>query len=110
MNFEQSQTWRAISGDAGNYYCQANDEQRDEFRDWMRGVLVREEVMITFVKADGTERTMPCTLKESVIPKTGSDTGRRKYNTDVCVVFDPERQVWRSFRWDRLKRIEFTLG
>lgn len=110
MDFERSQTWRAISGDAGNFYCQTDETGRAEFRTWMRDVLVREEVRVTFVKADGTERTMPCTLKESLLPKTQSSSGRRKYNEDICVVFDPERQVWRSFRWDRLKRIEWMMS
>jgi hypothetical protein len=110
MNFEQSQVWRALSDDAGNYYSQASESERELFRNWMRSVLATEQVQVTFIKADGTERTMPCTLQESVLPKATTAEGRRKYNGDICVVFDPERQVWRSFRWDRLKRIQFTLG
>jgi hypothetical protein len=110
MNFEQSQTWRALSNDAGNYYCRASESERELFRDWIKSVLTTGQVQVTFDKADGTERTMPCTLKESLLPKTQSSSSRRKYNEDICVVFDPERQVWRSFRWDRLKRVELQFG
>jgi hypothetical protein len=110
MNFEQSQTWRALSNDAGNYYCQASESERELFRSWVKSILHTEQVQVTFVKADGTERTMPCTLQESVLPKPVATESRRKYNEDICVVFDPERAVWRSFRWDRLKRIQFTFG
>lgn len=109
MNFEQAQMWRTISGDAGNYYCRCDDTERERFRDWIRSLLAREQVNVTFVKADGTERTMPCTLQESVVPKTSNNGTKRKYNADICVVFDPERQVWRSFRWDRMKRIEWMI-
>ena len=110
MNFEQSQVWRALSDDAGNNYCQASEEERELFRNWMRSLLQTEEVRVTFVKADGTERTMPCTLQESRLPKATTAESRRKYNADICVVFDPERAVWRSFRWDRMKRIEWTMN
>jgi hypothetical protein len=110
MNFEQSQVWRALSDDAGNYYCQASESERKLFRDWIKSILHTEQVQVTFVKADGTERTMPCTLQESQLPKSAATESQRKQNTDICVVFDPERQVWRSFRWDRLKRIKFSVS
>jgi hypothetical protein len=34
----------------------------------------------------------------------------REPRPDVCVVWDCEKSSWRSFRYDRLKRIEFSLG
>lgn len=94
------------------YYVQATESEREMMREWVTGLLRTnaEPVRITFVKADGTERTMPCTLNESRLPPATSTATQRKYNPNVCVVFDPDRQVWRSFRWDRLKRIEFELG
>jgi hypothetical protein len=111
MNTEQQLMWNTIADEPSTYYMEASESEREIMREWVRSVLRDHGAEITFVKADGTERTMPCTLQESRMPKTPEKTTTdRKYNPDVCVVFDPERQVWRSFRWDRMKRIEFTLG
>ena len=111
VNSDQQRTWAHLTDDVSNYYVQASDSEREIMRSWVRGILLERTANITFVKADGSERTMPCTLQETVVPKsTKTSASDRKYNPDVCVVFDPDRQVWRSFRWDRMKRIEFTLG
>ena len=37
-------------------------------------------------------------------------SSKKKPNDDVCVVWDCTQNAWRSFRWDRLKRIEFAIG
>ena len=111
MNTDQQRLWDIISDQPSTYYVGASEAEREIMREWVRSVLQQHGARITFVKADGTERVMPCTLQEGVVPRTPEKTtADRKYNPDVCVVFDPDRQVWRSFRWDRLKRIEFELG
>lgn len=110
MHIDQQRTWNLLSNDPGNFYVNGSDEERALLREWTTGLLRERTVNITFDKADGTERTMPCTLQEQQLPKTTASQQPVKYNPDVCRVFDPERQVWRSFRWDRLKRIEFELG
>jgi len=110
MDADQQRTWSAIAGSPATYYVQASDSERQIMREWTMSVMRERTVHITFDKADGTERTMPCTLQESVLPNRSQDAKPVKYNPDVCRVFDPERQTWRSFRWDRLKRIEFDIG
>jgi hypothetical protein len=82
-----------------------------EGRDWLRGLLRDEKVTITFTKKDGTERTMVCTLAESKIPseKSPKNTGKSQ-SDEALAVFDLEKQDWRSFRFDSVKNIEFTLG
>jgi len=82
-----------------------------EGREWLRGVLRSENVSITFTKKDGTERIMQCTLAESKIPseKLPKNTGKVQ-SEESCAVFDVEKQDWRSFRFDSVKKIEFTLG
>ena len=112
MNTDQLKIWGTLTDQDQPYYIMATEEERQEMREWVTGLLRTntEPVRITFVKADGTERTMPCTLNEARLPQTTQTADTRKYNPNVCVVFDPERQVWRSFRWDRMKRIEFELG
>ena len=112
MNFEQTQTWRELTDDAGNYYCQATEPERTAFRDWVRGVLKERAVTVDFEKATGEHRSMKCTLNQDLGTKYTMTENKnpRKPNPDVCVVWDMNQQAWRSFRWDRVKRIQFDLG
>jgi hypothetical protein len=82
-----------------------------EGREWLRGVLRSEKVKITFTKKDGTEREMLCTLANDKIPSEHApkNTGKTQ-SDDAIAVFDLENDGWRSFRWDSVKKIEFTLG
>ena len=82
-----------------------------EGREWLRGLLRDEKVTITFTKKDETERVMVCTLKEEKIPseKSPKNTGKSQ-SDEALAVFDLEKQDWRSFRFDSVKKIEFTLG
>jgi len=112
MSFERDQMWRSISGDPGNYYCTASESEREILRDWVKGLLQEREVIVDFVKADGEFRSMKCTLREDLGAKytVKENTTPKKPNPDVCVVWDVNQAAWRSFRWDRIKRIQFDLG
>ena len=79
-------------------------------RDWLKSMLKSQEVTISFTKKDGTERKMLCTLSESKIPseKSPKNTGKAK-SEDALAVFDVEKQDWRSFRWDSVTKVEFSL-
>jgi hypothetical protein len=82
-----------------------------EGQEWLRGLLRDEKVTIVFTKKDGTERKMVCTLAESKIPSEKSPKNTGKTQSDEAIaVFDLEKQDWRSFRWDSVKKINFTLG
>ena len=79
-------------------------------KDWLRTLLHEREVGITFIKKDGSERLMWCTLSESKIPSEFVPKGSEKTKSDeVLPVFDIENDGWRSFRWDSIKKIEFSL-
>jgi len=79
-------------------------------KDWLRTLLHEREVGITFIKKDGSERLMWCTLLESKIPSEFAPKGSEKAKSDeVLPVFDVENDGWRSFRWDSIKKIEFSL-
>jgi predicted DNA-binding transcriptional regulator YafY len=41
-------------------------------------------------------------VKENITPK--------KSNPNVCVVWDVNQAAWRSFRWDRVKKVQFDIG
>jgi len=80
-------------------------------KDWLIGLLRSEIVELTFIKKDGSERIMKCTLAEQKIPAENAPKGVERAKSDEAVaVFDLENNGWRSFRWDSLTNISFTLG
>lgn len=77
-------------------------------RKWLISLLEKSIVEVTFTKKDGTERIMKCTLQEDYLPETlGSE---RKKNEDALAVFDLDVENWRSFRWDSIKQVNFSIG
>jgi hypothetical protein len=120
LTFEQQQTWNRLNGEPGNYYEQAAEPEREEFRSFMKGILQSGPALVEFVKADGSTRVMNCTLSEEHGAIYKMNESREvpveqahkppKVNNDVCKIWDIDQNAWRSFRWDRLKRIEFSIG
>ncbi|MFZ4800149.1 MAG: SH3 beta-barrel fold-containing protein [Bacteroidia bacterium] len=82
----------------------------EEEKEWLKGILREREVTVIFVKKDGTERKMLCTLSENKIPeeKMPVGTGKTK-NSDALAVFDLEKEEWRSFRYDSIKSFATDL-
>jgi hypothetical protein len=89
----------------------ASEIDTKEGREWLRGLLRSEKVTVLFTKKDGSERKLICTLKEDKIPneKAPKNIGKAK-SDEAIAVFDLEKSDWRSFRFDSVKKIEFTLG
>jgi hypothetical protein len=53
---------------------------------------------------------MDCTLKEENIVQYEKKTERVKtLNEETCPVFDLEKNEWRSFRYDTITKVEFTV-
>lgn len=76
-------------------------------------LILKEEICkISFTKRDGTVRVMVCTLKESLLPIVSDEVTtdipkpKKKTNEEVIVVFDLEKNGWRSFRVDSYLDIE----
>ena len=67
---------------------------------------LRENILnVQFVKKDGTERKMRCTLKADLLPaQTDIEEAVQKKtpNPDVLAVWDLEKEAWRSFRYDSI--------
>lgn len=80
-----------------------------EFRKWLVGLLQTEDCTISFTKADGTTRTMKCTLRKDVTEQYELKGGWKK-TADILAVWDLEENGWRSFRYDSLISVNFTLG
>jgi hypothetical protein len=81
-----------------------------EERQKIISALVTGPTKITFLKKDGTERVMNCTLKSDLTEDYEKKTDRvKESNPDVCPVFDLDLKAWRSFRFDSVRAVEFGL-
>jgi len=64
---------------------------------------------VVFTKADGTERTMRCTLLAEYLPAPAGPQflteSTSQENENVLSVWDVENGGWRSFRMDSIKSI-----
>jgi hypothetical protein len=74
-------------------------------------MLQKEVVEITFKKLNGDERKMPCTLKTVFLPPATKDDPMtqkkvREISEKVCAVWAIESKGFRSFRYDRVTKVE----
>ena len=93
-------------------YATSTAKEQKVFRDWLVSHLKYGPVTVDFTKKDGTMRTMKCTLQESAIPTYEKKTERVRVTTpdESLSVVDLEKNEWRSFRYDSIKSVSFTLG
>ena len=127
MSWEQQEVFRLLKSQPGTRYQEADEEGRVIFRNWVRELLNVAEITVTFVKADGTVRDMRCTLDQDLIPPQPPRAEKPAQNTvDGIVresqkvtkpeeshtqkVFDLDASAWRSFRYDRLKKVTATMS
>ena len=122
IDWEKSEVVRLLKGAPGTMYQEADDTEKTIMRDWVRSLLQKQPITITFVKADGTLRDMRCTLDWERIPADkhpGQSTldgivreskQRKEPDPHSLRVFDLEKGEWRSFRFDRLKKITAELS
>ena len=71
-------------------------------QEMVENLLSAGEATVTFIKADGSERVMRCTLNMGIIPSDSAPKGtsERKKSDEVRTAFDLDAGAWRSFRWD----------
>ena len=128
LSWEQQEVFRLLKAQPGTMYQEADETGRKYFRDWVRGVLEVTEITVTFVKADGSLRDMRCTLDQDLIPpqppraeKPAKETpvdgivreskeGTKSEENHTQKVFDLDAGAWRSFRYDRLKKVSATIS
>jgi hypothetical protein len=79
----------------------SKDIQVDD-QDAIKDALRDGEVVVTFVKKDGSTREMRATLNEGKIPAEFTPKGNRAPSGDAQPVFDLDENHWKSFRWDSL--------
>jgi hypothetical protein len=75
--------------------------------------LFENVVTINFVKVNGDNRVMKCTLNKQYLPEKieieSKDLlwdDRRNMSKESLSVWDVEANGWRSFRWDNLKEYD----
>ena len=132
MPWEQQEVFRLLKSQPGTIYQEADETERHVIRDWVRNLLNVAEITVTFVKADGSIRDMRCTLDQDRIPpqppraekpaKEAPVDGLRQHGflregkevtkpeeNHTQKVFDLDAGAWRSFRYDRLKKVTATI-
>jgi hypothetical protein len=119
-SWQQAEVVRLLKGAPGTQYQESDDANKAIIRDWVRSLLQKGPITVVFVKADGTDREMLCTLNSDYIPTTtvpvGSVTGivkenkeRKKPDEHSLRVFDLEKMEWRSFRFERLRKVSAEI-
>jgi hypothetical protein len=81
---------------------QANNSWQNEY---LKQALQKGAVNVTFVKKDGTERKMECTLKPDLLPAqtdVEEQIQQKQPKTGILAVWDLEKGAWRSFRYDSI--------
>jgi len=136
LPWEQQEVFRLLKSQPGTMYQEADKTGRVFFRDWVRSLLEVAEITVTFVKADGTVRDMRCTLDRDKIPpqppkpeKLAKELpvdglkqhGFLEEDREIAALTEPEEShtqkvfdldagAWRSFRYDRLKKVTATMS
>jgi len=119
MTWEQQEVVRLLKSAPGTQYQEADDVNKAIIRDWVKSLLQKGPVTVTFTKADGTDRAMLCTLDPERLPQVpvaGPVDGivkeskeRKKPDEHSLRVFDLEKNEWRSFRFDRLQKVSTEI-
>lgn len=81
----------------------------EAMREDLKSSLRAQVGTVTFTKQNGDERIMRCTLQESVLPAQTDleETIQKKAPTDSLAVWDLDKNVWRSFRYDSVISVKF---
>lgn len=122
--WEHSEVVRLLRGAPGTQYQEADDANKAIIRDWVRSLLQKQAITVTFVKADGSVRNMRCTLNWDFIPTdkqpgaitdihgaiAESKPSKKAPDPHTLRVFDVDVMEWRSFRFERLQKITAELN
>ena len=70
--------------------------------------LQMQVATVTFLKLDGDERIMTCTKDLKVIPEASHPKTDKKAKEGNVNVWDLNAKGWRSFKYDRVKKVEMN--
>lgn len=83
------------------------DRNNDEWRQSVEGLLRQGNGRFRFQKVDGSVREMYCTLKPSALPEDYNSELKGKAKPGLLVVFDIEKDGWRSIRYESVMNFVF---
>jgi hypothetical protein len=77
-----------------------------ERNEWLRSLLTEHVCSVTFNKVNGEVRTMPCTLRQDLVPKyerkkpvvESEETIKVKETSPTHSVWCTDKAAWRSIR------------
>jgi hypothetical protein len=79
-----------------------------ENKEMVQNLLELGKVSVTYNKK-GIEKSIICTLNKNLIPadriKINFEEKKEMYDQSIQVVWDTEKQKWRSFTWDSVIEI-----
>lgn len=82
---------------------------------WLKNILTNGVYAVTFTKVNGEVRTMPCTLKASVLPARvavdeSAEKKTRVPKVDNISVWCTDKNEWRSFKVMNVIQVEAIDG
>jgi len=91
-----------------------SDEDYIAFKIWIKSILKTGSATVEFIKKDGAERKMLCTLDPELVPGLAIEENKkekiRKVSEEELAVYDLEANAWRSFRYDSVKGVTINIG
>ena len=69
-------------------------------------LLSESTQIVTFQKLNGDERIMTCTKDLNIIPKENHPKATEKAHETNITVWDTNAKGWRSFVYDRVRKVE----
>ncbi len=69
-------------------------------------MLRSKTLTVTFLKLDGEQRVMTCTKSFDVIPESSRPKTEKEGKPGTVNVWDINANAWRSFRYDRVQKVE----
>lgn len=76
---------------------------------WLKQLLSKNVVSVTFTKANGERRDMQCTLRSDVaIPHEKKTERVKEVNESVVPAWDVNKNAWRSFRFAQVEQVELN--
>ena len=73
--WQKQEVVRLLKGSPGTQYQEADDTNKAIIRDWVKSLLQKSSITVTFTKADGTNREMLCTLNPEKLPEPNVPVG-----------------------------------
>ena len=77
-------------------------------QDDLVSTLQEKTAVVTFLKLDGDERIMTCTKSLKIIPEESHPKTDEKVKEGNVNVWDLNAKGWRSFKYDRVKKVEIN--